>query len=268
MHELWKWCFFDRRLRLSQNFAICSWFQGAFVSGTGKLSDWQDFYRIHREVLKTSPALHYAKHFGQWLRESSYQVGSSGSMLLCCCMVDVSWSRAFSQRSLFAEVTIAFSALLCGGLCSWDGPKLWENIVIAGIALAAAWLVHFEAAEDVCFEVSVWFSSHHAVVHTVECICSHSFVYVYVRMCGVHASHSQRNRQAEQRNFAPNVVAELFLMLAAGGTAALSVHSGFEGSQASYTKDHQRVSWKFGLCNIPIDAQVFKTIIAKQYLML
>ena len=42
-------------------------------------------------------------------------------------------------------MTIAFGALLCGGLCSWDGPKLWENIVIAGISLGTAWLVHFEA---------------------------------------------------------------------------------------------------------------------------
>lgn len=103
-----------------------------------------------QEVLKTSPTLQYGNHFGEWLRDSSYQV------------------------------TIAFGALLCGGLCSWDGPKLWENIVIAGISLGTAWLVHFEA---------------------------------------------------EHWNLAPNLIGQLLLMLAAGGTAALAAHSGFEGSQ-------------------------------------
>eukprot|EP00913_Durusdinium_trenchii_P026452 g24818.t1 len=57
---------------------------------------------------------------------------------------------------------------------------LWENIVIAGISLGTAWLVHFEA---------------------------------------------------EHWNLAPNLIGQLLLMLAAGGTAALAAHSGFEGSQ-------------------------------------
>lgn len=110
----------------------------------------QELERFHQEVFESSPFLRYVKHFDRWLKESSYQV------------------------------SIAFGALLCGGLCSWNGPKLWEVIVISCFSLAAAWLVRFEA---------------------------------------------------EQRQLAPNVLAEILLMLAAGCTVALAVQSGFEGSQ-------------------------------------
>ncbi|CAJ1357780.1 unnamed protein product [Effrenium voratum] len=77
----------------------------------------EDFYNFHSEVITKSPFLNYAKHFGQWLRSSSYQV------------------------------SIALGALLCGAVCAWDGPKLWEALVITTLALGAAWVLHFEAEQ-------------------------------------------------------------------------------------------------------------------------
>ncbi|CAL1134985.1 unnamed protein product [Cladocopium goreaui] len=110
----------------------------------------QDVYRFHQQLLETSPFLRYVKHFDRWLSESPYQA------------------------------SIAVGALLCGGLCSWNGPKLWELIVITCFSLSAVWLVRFEA---------------------------------------------------ERRQLAPNWLAEILLMAVTGCTVALSVHSGFEGSQ-------------------------------------
>lgn len=40
-------------------------------------------------------------------------------------------------------------ALLCGAVCAWDGPKLWEALVITTLALGAAWVLHFEAKSDI-----------------------------------------------------------------------------------------------------------------------
>ena len=73
----------------------------------------QDFARLRSQVAR-SPLRTYMQNFGTWLRESPYQTA------------------------------IALGALACGCVCAWDGPRLWENLVIAGFSLGAAWLAHFE----------------------------------------------------------------------------------------------------------------------------
>ena len=77
----------------------------------------QDFVRLRSQVTK-SPLRTYVQHFGSWLRTSPYQTA------------------------------IALAALACGCVCAWDGPRLWENLVITGFSLAAAWLAHFESLRN------------------------------------------------------------------------------------------------------------------------
>ena len=73
----------------------------------------QDFARLRSQVAR-SPLRTYMQNFGTWLRESPYQTA------------------------------IALGALACGCVCVWDGPRLWENLVIVGFSLAVVWLAHFE----------------------------------------------------------------------------------------------------------------------------
>ena len=78
-------------------------------------SPCQDVYQFHSEV-RRSPVLMYASHLSTWLAESHYQA------------------------------SIATGALVTGILCFWwDGPRIWQVLVITGSSLGAAWLVHFEA---------------------------------------------------------------------------------------------------------------------------
>ena len=77
----------------------------------------ENFLRIRSSVVK-SPIRTYVQKFGAWLRDSSYQTA------------------------------VALAALCFGCICAWDGPRLWETLVIAGFSLSAAWLVHFESSEN------------------------------------------------------------------------------------------------------------------------
>ncbi|CAE7376833.1 unnamed protein product [Symbiodinium natans] len=118
-------------------------------NGSGLGFPCQDVYQFHSQVRK-SPVLTYASHVSTWLAKSPHQAG------------------------------IAVGAIIVGLLCAWDGPRVWQVLVITASSLGAAWLVHFEA---------------------------------------VH------------KNMAPNLFAELLLMLATTSTVAMAMHIGFEGSQ-------------------------------------
>ena len=86
----------------------------ALVSAAFPGSPCQDVYQLHSQV-RQSPILTYVSHLSKWLRESPHQAG------------------------------IATCAVFLGLLCTWDGPRIWEVLVIAGSSLLSAWLIHFEA---------------------------------------------------------------------------------------------------------------------------
>ena len=77
----------------------------------------QDFLKLRSQVTK-SPVRTYVQNFGTWLRESPYQTA------------------------------IALAAFAIGCVCAWDGPRLWENLLISGCSMAVAWLAHFESSKN------------------------------------------------------------------------------------------------------------------------
>ncbi|CAE7462644.1 unnamed protein product [Symbiodinium microadriaticum] len=74
----------------------------------------EDVYLFHSQV-KRSPVLMYTSHISTWLAKSPHQAG------------------------------VATVAVVIGLLCAWNGPRVWQALVIAASSLIVAWLVHFEA---------------------------------------------------------------------------------------------------------------------------
>lgn len=88
--------------------------QKASATGSSLSLPCEDVYLFHRQV-KRSPVLMYTSHIGTWLSKSPHQAG------------------------------VATVAVLVGLLCAWDGPRVWQVLVITASSLIVAWLVHFEA---------------------------------------------------------------------------------------------------------------------------